>query len=165
MIKNLKGAHVDQYVLKHLLAEKLPRLHYHLESHGIELSLFSWFLTAFVDNIPVNVYLRIWDVFLYEGNKVLFRFALAFLKLHEEEILKMNDSVSINQFLRTLGERPCHVKQLCNIAFLELNPFPYRTVKMKRMHHSNLVRNELEKLEEIRRNLPNHDRSFDSQSD
>jgi len=161
----LTGAHVDQYVLRHLLSEKLPRLHYHLELHGIELSLFSWFLTAFVDNIPVNVYLRIWDVFLYEGNKVLFRFALSFLKLQEEEILKMNDSVSINQFLRTLGERDCDVKQLCSIAFSQLNPFPYRTVKVKRQYYSNLVKNELEKLEEIRKSLPNHDRSFDCESD
>jgi hypothetical protein len=136
-----------------------------LELHGIELSLFSWFLTAFVDNIPVNVYLRIWDVFLYEGNKVLFRFALSFLKLQEEEILKMNDSVSINQFLRTLGERDFDVKQLCTIAFSQLNPFPYRTVKVKRQYYSNLVKNELEKLEEIRKSLPNHDRSFDCESD
>ena len=163
--RNLLGAHVDQYVLRHLLAEKLPRLNSHFEQHGIELSLFSWFLTAFVDNIPVRVYLRIWDVFLYEGNKVLFRFALAFLKMHEEQILQMKDSVSINQFLRTLGERPCDVKQLCYIAFVELNPFPYRTLKTKRIYHTKIVKEELEKLEELRRTLPNHDRSFDSQSD
>ena len=136
-----------------------------MEQQGIELSLFSWFLTAFVDGIPVEIYLRIWDVFLYEGNKVLFRFALSFLKLHEEVILKMNDSVTINQFLRTLGQRAIDVKQLCNIAFCELNPFPYRTVKMKRQYYSTLVRNELQKLEQIRNSLPNHDRSFECESD
>ena len=36
----------------------------------ISLFTFNWFLTIFVDNIPVETYLRIWDTFLYEGNKV-----------------------------------------------------------------------------------------------
>lgn len=67
---NLLGAHVDQHVFRDLLSEKLPRISEVLEKLGIEISLFSWFLTCFVDNIPVEVYLRIWDVFLYEGNKV-----------------------------------------------------------------------------------------------
>ncbi|XP_015794326.2 TBC1 domain family member 2B [Tetranychus urticae] len=63
---NLLGAHVDQFVLRELLNEKMPNLGAHLEKHHIELSLFSWFLTCFVDNVPSNIYLRIWDVFLYE---------------------------------------------------------------------------------------------------
>lgn len=38
----------------------------------VDLSLFtlSWFLTCFVDILPHSVYLNIFDVFLYEGNKV-----------------------------------------------------------------------------------------------
>lgn len=163
--QNLLGAHVDQYVLRHLLAEKLPRIHYHFDVHGIELTFFSWFLTCFVDNLPVHIYLRIWDVFLYEGNKVLFRFALAFLKYHEEEILRMNDSIVINQFISTLGEKQCDLRQLCNIAFVELNPFPYRTVKTKRLYHSNQMKQEFEKLEKLRKTVPSRNRSFDSQSD
>ncbi|XP_054158030.1 TBC1 domain family member 2A-like [Oppia nitens] len=162
--RNLLGAHVDQYVLRYLLSEKLPKLYAHLEQMGIELSLFSWFLTAFVDNIPVDMYLRIWDVFLYEGNKILFRFALAFLKLYEEILLELTDSVTINQFLRTLGERPIDVNRLYCIAFIELNPFPNRTVKLKRQHYSQLVSSELQKLQLIRNSLPNHE-SFECDSD
>lgn len=61
-----------QKVLKDLMADKLPRLHSHLEQHSVDLTLFTfnWFFTVFVDNIPVDTYLRIWDVFLYEGSKV-----------------------------------------------------------------------------------------------
>lgn len=61
------------------MADKLPRLHSHLEQHGVDLTLFTfnWFFTVFVDNIPVDTYLRIWDVFLYEGSKVR-----AFLESH-----------------------------------------------------------------------------------
>ncbi|KAI1285106.1 TBC1 domain family member 2B [Halotydeus destructor] len=163
--QSLLGAHVDQYVFRDLLAEKLPRVHYHLEQFGIEISLFSWFLTCFVDNIPVTVYLRIWDVFLLEGNKVLFRFALAFLKLYEEHILSLQDSMQINTFLRTLGERKCDVNYLCNIAFSRLNPLPMSKIQAKRAHHSILVKEELRKLDDLRKALPSHDTADSGHSD
>ena len=83
-----------------------------LKHTQVDLSLFtlSWFLTCFVDVLPHSVYLNIFDVFLYEGNKVrslsltverkslsqvLFRFALAVLKLGEPQVLQC----------KTIGER------------------------------------------------------------
>lgn len=144
------GAHVDQYVLRDLITEKLPNLSQHMEQHHIEISLFAWFLTVFVDNIPVSVYLHIWDVFLYEGSKVLFRFALAILKMHEQDLLQMKDSASFNQYLRTLDERHFNLKRLSEIAFRELNPFSSSKVRAKRNHYTNYVMEELRKIELIR---------------
>ncbi|KAJ6221727.1 hypothetical protein RDWZM_000272 [Blomia tropicalis] len=148
--RNLMGAHVDQYVLRDLITEKLPNLSQHMEQHHIEISLFAWFLTVFVDNIPVSVYLHIWDVFLYEGSKVLFRFALAILKMHEQDLLQMKDSASFNQYLRTLDERHFNLKRLSEIAFRELNPFSSSKVRAKRNHYTNYVMEELRKIELIR---------------
>ena len=80
--------------MKELLCEKLPKLAIHfgkivdspnesirrikhiiflvLESHGVDPALFSlnWFLCLFVEYLPVNTYLHIWDAFLFEGSKV-----------------------------------------------------------------------------------------------
>ena len=68
----LIAAQADQRVLKDLLAEKCPKLASHLERLAVDLSLFTfnWFLCLFVDTIPPDVYLKIWDAFLYEGPKV-----------------------------------------------------------------------------------------------
>ena len=65
----------DQRVLRDLVTEKLPKLAAHLRSLEVDLSLFalSWFLTCFVDILPHSVYLKIFDIFLYEGNKVCYR--------------------------------------------------------------------------------------------
>lgn len=43
-----------------------------VENHGVDPALFSinWFLCLFVDSLPVNTYLHIWDAFLFEGSKV-----------------------------------------------------------------------------------------------
>lgn len=61
-----------QRVLKDLIQEKLPRVASHLEQYSVDLTLFTfnWFLTVFVDNIPIETFLRIWDAFLFEGSKV-----------------------------------------------------------------------------------------------
>lgn len=61
-----------QRVLKDLVQERCPKLCAHLEEHDVDLSLFTfnWFLTVFVDGVCPELFLRVWDVFLYEGSKV-----------------------------------------------------------------------------------------------
>uniref|UniRef100_T1JBD8 TBC1 domain family member 2B n=1 Tax=Strigamia maritima TaxID=126957 RepID=T1JBD8_STRMM len=111
--KTLIGALVDQRVLKDLVSEKLPRLQMHFDAHRVDVSLFTfnWFLCVFIDAIPHSVYLRIWDVFFYEGSKVLFRFALAFFKMHEEELLLCNDVMKVSRFFRSAAENLTEVKR------------------------------------------------------
>lgn len=59
-------------MLKDFMAEKLPRLTAHFEEHRIDVSLitFNWFLVGFVESLPSDLLLRVWDAFLYEGTKV-----------------------------------------------------------------------------------------------
>ena len=63
---------MDQRVFKDLMSEKLPRLHAHFEQHKVDFSLitFNWFLVCFVESLPSDLLLRVWDAFLYEGTKV-----------------------------------------------------------------------------------------------
>ncbi|XP_074604122.1 TBC1 domain family member 2B-like [Brevipalpus obovatus] len=146
---NLLGTHVDQCVLRDLLMEKMPQLHAHFEKHGIELTFFGWFLTCFVDNTSRDVYLRIWDVFLYEGNKVLFRFALALLKYHSPSLLSIDDPLDLNQYLQMLGYRISDVDHLFHISFNSLDPFPMKTIQAKRQHYTQWVTNEFNKFDQL----------------
>jgi hypothetical protein len=54
----------------------------------VALSCTSWFMSLFVGVLPIEVVLRVWDAFLYEGPRALFRYALAIFKLGEPEIKK-----------------------------------------------------------------------------
>nr|XP_045372751.1 TBC1 domain family member 2B isoform X3 [Camelus bactrianus] len=100
--KTLLGSQVDQRVFRDLMSEKLPRLHAHFEQYRVDYTLitFNWFLVVFVDSVVSDILFKIWDSFLYEGPKVIFRFALALFKYKEEEILKLQDSMSIFKYLR-----------------------------------------------------------------
>lgn len=44
--------------------------------------------------------LRIWDCFLFEGPKVLFRFTIALLGFYQDEILNHTDTISVIKVLK-----------------------------------------------------------------
>lgn len=153
--KTLLAAQVDQRVLKDLLHDKLPRVYTHFEQLEVDISLFTfnWFLTIFIDNIPTSTFLRIWDSFLYEGSKVLFRFAVAFFKHVEEDILRQESALQLNHFMRILGEKMNDPKQICHLAFNWINPFPMRLISTRRQYHLQHVVNELAELDKMRSKL------------
>ncbi|XP_041358045.1 TBC1 domain family member 2B-like [Gigantopelta aegis] len=156
--KTLAAAQSDQRVLKDLVLEKLPKLYAHLENNDVDLSLFTfnWFLTIFVDGVPPETFLRVWDAFLFEGSKVLFRFAIAFLKHAEEDILQQNGTFQVNRYMRTIGQKMINSKIIARIAFHDLNPFPMRNIAGKRHAHLQQVKTELEELDAIRQDFKSH---------
>ncbi|XP_061078314.1 TBC1 domain family member 2B isoform X2 [Conger conger] len=150
--KTLLGSQVDQRVFKDLMNEKLPRLHGHFEAYKVDFSLitFNWFLVVFVDSVVSDILFKIWDAFLYEGPKIMFRFALALFKHKEEEFLKLQDSMAIFKYLRYFTRTILDVRKLMNIAFVDMNPFPLRQIQNRRTFHLERVRLELTELEAIR---------------
>ncbi|XP_070763533.1 TBC1 domain family member 2B [Enoplosus armatus] len=150
--KTLLGSQVDQRVFKDLMSEKLPRLHAHFEQYKVDFSLitFNWFLVVFVDSVVSDILFKIWDAFLYEGPKIIFRFALALFKHKEEEFLKLQDSTTIFKYLRYFTRTILDSRKLMNIAFGDMNPFPMRQIQNRRSFHLEKVRLELTELEAIR---------------
>ncbi|XP_044513150.1 TBC1 domain family member 2A [Gracilinanus agilis] len=150
--KTLIASQVDQRVLQDFLSEKLPRLMAHLGQHKIDLSLitFNWFLVIFVDNLISDILLRVWDAFLYEGIKVIFRYALAIFKYNEEAILRIHDSLEIYQYLRFFTKTICNGRKLMNIAFNDMNPFPMKQLRNRRAVHREKLETELGELEHIK---------------
>ncbi|KAJ8272247.1 hypothetical protein COCON_G00111060 [Conger conger] len=150
--KTLLGSQVDQRVLKDLMTEKLPRLHAHFELHKVDFSLitFNWFLVVFVDSLVSDILFKIWDAFLYEGPKIIFRFALALFKYSEEDFLRLQDPTTIFKHLRTFTHDILDSRKLMALAFQGMNPFPLRLIQNRRSFHLERVRLELTELENIR---------------
>lgn len=78
-----------QRVLRDILVEKCPRVTSHLDALEMDISLFSfnWFLTLFIENIPIPTVLRIWDAFLFEGIKVDISYKESQVVLSKKRIL------------------------------------------------------------------------------
>ncbi|OVA09945.1 Rab-GTPase-TBC domain [Macleaya cordata] len=76
---------VDQLVFEELVRERFPKLVNHLDYLGVQVAWFTgpWFLSIFVNMLPWESVLRVWDVLLFEGNRVmLFRTALALMEFY-----------------------------------------------------------------------------------
>ena len=76
---------VDQLVFKELVDVRFPMLSAHLDGHGVNVSSVStnWFLCIFVNSLPLESCLRVWDIFFLECcSSVLFRVALALVDIY-----------------------------------------------------------------------------------
>ncbi|TFY69130.1 hypothetical protein EVG20_g3280 [Dentipellis fragilis] len=94
-------------VLLEYVQEFMPKLYQHLAELGIDLPAicFSWFLSLFTDCLPVETLFRVWDVFVVDGIDVLFRVALAVLRLSEHELLRCESIPAVYVALESLPTR------------------------------------------------------------
>ncbi|GAB6021897.1 hypothetical protein CHUAL_006062 [Chamberlinius hualienensis] len=163
--QNLMGAQADQEVLKDVMAFKLPTLAKHFNILDIELSTvtLNWFLAIFFDSIPFECLLRIWDCFLYEGPKVLFRFSLAILKMNESTLLDKSNTISIMRQLKASSRFCFDIDGLIKTAFEDLKPFPRRAeIVSKQTCYLKTLKEKLKKRNIEKEALENKEKMFDS---
>ncbi|KAI3459012.1 hypothetical protein Pfo_015675 [Paulownia fortunei] len=97
---------VDQLVLEELVREKFPKLVNHLDYLGVQVAWVTgpWFLTIFMNMLPWESVLRVWDVLLFEGNRVmLFRTALALMELYGPALVTTKDAGDAVTLLQSLA--------------------------------------------------------------
>ena len=107
------------YILLNLEKKFVPKIYELFKKEGMMPSMYAseWFICLFSRNLDFHTLVRIFDVFLLEGYKVIYRFALALLKSKENEFLKGKDGlVSIMATLNKSMENT-DVENLFKIAF------------------------------------------------
>ncbi|XP_051525949.1 TBC1 domain family member 10A-like isoform X1 [Myxocyprinus asiaticus] len=78
----LEAIQLDGEILNALLKRVSPVAYRHLEKHKIEPILYmtEWFMCAFSRTLPWPSVLRVWDMFLCDGVKIIFRVGLVLLR-------------------------------------------------------------------------------------
>jgi hypothetical protein len=110
---------IDRYV-----KEKLPKLHAHFKSLDcdgsvVKLMTTEWFLCIYCKSLPIETAFRIWDMFFYDGPKVIFRCALAVLKLSEDDLMKEHSELEIVSKLAMLTNDLFDADKIIETCFVE----------------------------------------------
>ncbi|KAG0369958.1 rab-GTPase-TBC domain-containing protein [Gamsiella multidivaricata] len=143
----MEGANIDQAVLMTLVMERLPAIWAKFsgganavemdEGAGlptVTLVTSHWFLTLFINILPVESILRVWDCFFYEGRKILFRVALTIMRLHEAEIAKIDDPLEVFQVVQNIPKRMIDCHKLMEACFKRLGSFDLTTKDIDRRY-------------------------------
>ncbi|XP_043699290.1 TBC1 domain family member 8B-like [Telopea speciosissima] len=122
---------VDQLVFEDLVREKFPKLVNHLDYLGVEVAWVTgpWFLSIFVNMLPWESVLRVWDVLLFEGNRVmLFRTTLALMELYGPALVTTKDAGDAVTLLQSLAGSTFDSSQLVLTASMG-----YQTINEARL--------------------------------
>ena len=101
-LRNMPDFLIRVYQLKKLIEFYLPKLGNHLKRNQINLDLFfsKWLLTIFSNYLPFDVLYKVWDVFIIDKWKALFKFCMILLDFMKEKLMKM-DLNSFSQYFRS----------------------------------------------------------------
>ncbi|XP_052004497.1 growth hormone-regulated TBC protein 1b [Xyrauchen texanus] len=107
----MMGLKTEQEVLGELVRMKVPAVWQAMNRHNVMWTLVvsRWFICLYIDILPVETVLRIWDCLFYEGSKILFRVALTLICHHQ-------DLISQAQSLPEICER---FKQMTHGEYVE----------------------------------------------
>jgi TBC1 domain family member 10 len=108
----LRGLYLDEmprtmvvlYTLDKFIEQTMPELFEHFKAEGISTHMYAtkWIMTLFAQQFSNVLVVRIWDVFYNEGWKIIYRIALALLKISEADLLDL----TFEKILKYLQDLP-----------------------------------------------------------
>jgi len=135
-----------------ILSKFLPKLKKHFDQCNLDSILYSlkWFFVIFVERvsrascaalsmltitfasfqIPFSLCLRVWDIYLLEGERVSTAMAYTVLKLHRNKLLKLKDMDAIVHYLQVKLQKDFGFDDDTVIKALEQGSEELRKAKM-----------------------------------
>eukprot|EP00051_Salpingoeca_urceolata_P013666 m.172421 g.172421 ORF g.172421 m.172421 type:complete len:549 (+) comp17858_c4_seq2:447-2093(+) len=107
----LKEVQIATGTMGALLQRRFPKVQAHLEEQGMMPIMFAtdWFLCCYVKTLPWESVLRVWDMFLFEGLRVIFRTSIAIMTMLRKHLLK--ECPTIQELMTTLRNLPADLLQ------------------------------------------------------
>jgi len=104
--EGMRETHKVLHVAEKLIYHYNSRLARHFEKEHIHVTMYAtqWLLTQYTSSFKFDLVFRIWDAFLGEGWKIIYRVMLALLQKYQSQLLKMTFE-EILTFFRELPDR------------------------------------------------------------
>ncbi|KAL6766519.1 hypothetical protein ACKKBG_A36350 [Auxenochlorella protothecoides x Auxenochlorella symbiontica] len=118
---------LDARILAHLVQGAHPATARHLDALEVDLGSVTlhWFLCIFVNSLPLETCLRVWDLLFLEGSPVvLFRTALALVDIYNQAICATRESSDAYMMLQALAPMSLDGSRLIDTAAIA-----FRTIR------------------------------------
>ena len=91
-LKNMPDFSIRVFQLKKFIELYFPKLYNHLRRNQINIDLFfsKWLLTIFSNYFPFDVLYKVWDLFIIDKWKSLFKFCMIILFFMKEDMMQMD---------------------------------------------------------------------------
>mmetsp|Transcript_43310 Transcript_43310/g.75955 ORF Transcript_43310/g.75955 Transcript_43310/m.75955 type:complete len:208 (+) Transcript_43310:381-1004(+) len=99
--EDMAGVRETLYVADKIFQKFLPKLHKHMEKEHVNISMFAtqWIMTLFTSTFPFGLVSRVWDSYIVEGWKVVYRVLLSLLEHAQHDLIDL-DLEDILTYLR-----------------------------------------------------------------
>ena len=97
---------VDGLVFEQVVREVMSDVAAHFDHVGVHVptAVAGWFLVAFVNSLPSESTMRVWDVLFYEKSPaVLFQVGLGLLSLYKEAIFECRNDSDLYMLIQAIG--------------------------------------------------------------
>ena len=100
-LKNMPDYSIRLYQLNYYIKEYFPDLAIHFKKQQINPDIFfsKWILTIFSNYLPFEILYKVWDVFVIDKWKAIFKFSLILLDSMKNKLLSM-DLLTLSKFLK-----------------------------------------------------------------
>ncbi|XP_043561850.1 USP6 N-terminal-like protein isoform X3 [Chiloscyllium plagiosum] len=120
-------AHHDQ-----ILSKLVPKLKKHMDKEQMSTGIYTtkWFLQCFIERTPFTLTLRLWDIYILEGERVLAAMAYTIMKLHKKRLMKMSLE-DLREFLQEIMSKNFQYDDDVVIEQLEKSMVELRKLKLE----------------------------------
>uniref|UniRef100_A0A8C4IQI6 USP6 N-terminal-like protein n=1 Tax=Dicentrarchus labrax TaxID=13489 RepID=A0A8C4IQI6_DICLA len=114
-----------------ILKKLMPKLKQHLDTQEVFTSLYTmkWFFQCFLDRTPFTLTLRIWDIYILEGERLLPAMSYTILKLHKKHLMKLSME-DLVEFLQATLSKDFYFEDDFVIEQLQASMTELRRVKL-----------------------------------
>ena len=101
-LKNMPDYSIRVYQLNYYIKQYFPKLASHFKKNQINPEIFfsKWILTIFSNYLPFDVLYNVWDIFILDQWKCIFKFSLILLKIMHDKLIKM-DLQEFSQYFKS----------------------------------------------------------------
>ena len=112
------GLRKKLYIFIKLLEKFVPKIYNKLKEKEVVPTMYAsqWFFTLFTNTFPFEIIVRIFDCFFLEGEKIIYRIALAIFKIRENKLLKTKSFETLMENIRNATNN-IEVEELLKTAF------------------------------------------------